>query len=87
MCHLNIRSLLAKDDNSNTSKFDELTSFAVANDFDIIGISETWLSEAIKNEDIVIAGFQSPIRKDRNRHGGGIAVYVSDDCPATHMPV
>ena len=46
--------------------------------YDIIGISETHLDNTISNADIVIPGFYSPIRKDRNRHGGCVALYISN---------
>ena len=42
---------------------------------DIILVSETHLSQDIDNEDIQLRGFQNPIRVDRNRHGGGVAIF------------
>lgn len=45
---------------------------------DIITLSETHLDNSISNENISIEGFHPPIRKDRNRHGGGVAMYISD---------
>jgi hypothetical protein len=41
----------------------------------IILVSETHLSRDIDNEDIQLRGFQNPIRVDRNRHGGGVAIF------------
>lgn len=43
----------------------------------IICVVETWLSQDIENSEIAILGFQL-FRYDRNRHGGGILVYVND---------
>ena len=43
---------------------------------DIILVSETHLSRDIDNEDIQLKGFQNPIRVDRNRHGGGVAIFA-----------
>jgi exonuclease III len=43
---------------------------------DIIHVSETHLSQDIDNEDIQLRGFQTPIRVDRNRHGGGVAIFA-----------
>jgi exonuclease III len=43
---------------------------------DIILVSETHLSRDIDNEDIQLRGFQNPIRVDRNRHGGGVAIFA-----------
>jgi hypothetical protein len=55
-------------------KIDTVT--AELSDNDIIGISETHLDDTISNEVIQMAGFHSPARKDRNRHGGGVALYI-----------
>lgn len=46
--------------------------------YDIITISETHLDDSINNESIQIDGFHPPIRNDRNRYGGGVAIYISD---------
>lgn len=48
--------------------------------FDIITVSETWLSTDVDNEDINLNGFHPPIRCDRpgDAHGG-VAVYVKSD--------
>ena len=47
--------------------------------FDVLTFSETWLSDSVTTSDILIHGFQEPIRKDR--HGdnhGGVIVYVKE---------
>ena len=36
----------------------------------------THLSQDIDNEDIQLRGFQNPIRVDRNRHVGGVAIFT-----------
>ena len=66
--HNNVCSLYPKIDSIN----------AELSDNDIIGISETHLDDTISNEAIQMAGFHSPVRKDRNRHGGGVALYISN---------
>ena len=43
--------------------------------FDIIALTETFLDNSIPNENISIPGYQEPFRQDRNRHGGGVAIY------------
>lgn len=79
--HLNVRSLVPS--------IDVLTVEAA--NFDIIGVTETWLDDSIKSEDIAIEG-HALIRKDRNRHGGGVAIYISNELgfrqlePA-HVPI
>ena len=37
---------------------------------------ESWLSDEINDNEIFIPGFQI-FRNDRNRHGGGVLIYVS----------
>ena len=43
---------------------------------DIICITESWLSADILNSEISIPGYVC-FRGDRNRHGGGVIIYVS----------
>ena len=64
---INVRSLYPK--------LDEIQYIIQTNDFDIFGINETWLDQYIKNEEISIQGYNI-VRKDRNRHGGGVCVYI-----------
>ena len=52
-------------------------------DFDIITVSETWLDQSISSSTITIPGYQEPIRHDRNRHGGGVAMYFKNSVPFT----
>ena len=63
--HLNVRSLLPKLDHLSV----ELQNY------DIIALTETFLDDSISNEKVHIPGFQKPIRRDRNRHGGGVVIY------------
>ena len=57
-------------------KFDELLILADSHNPDVICITESWLSVDIQDSEILIPGYQS-LRHDRNRHGGGILMYVS----------
>lgn len=43
--------------------------------FDIFCVTETHLDEMIMDSAILIDGFQL-VRKDRTRHGGGVAIYI-----------
>ena len=65
--HYNARSLLPK--------LDELRAVCEATKPDIICIVETWLDDSISDNDISLTDYQV-FRRDRNRHGGGIAVYA-----------
>lgn len=67
----NIRSM-AKRSNYLQLKM-ELTGLA----YDIYGITETWLHENIKSDDVSINGYKF-YRVDRpNKIGGGVGAYVS----------
>jgi hypothetical protein len=81
-----MRSVTADGDTTRgTTKFKEFESYVASYDFDIIGITETWLGESIDSESITLKHFLTPIRKDRNRHGGGICVYIDEDFPANRV--
>ena len=48
-------------------------------DFDVLCISETWLSEHVKDNDISIPGYNI-FRKDRKHSlGGGVCIYVKEN--------
>ena len=44
---------------------------------DIICITESWLDENITDDKLCLPGFNL-LRLDRNRHGGGVAMYIND---------
>ena len=47
--------------------------------FDILTVSETWLSPLDDNSDLLLAGFHPPVRRDRpNDPHGGVAIYVKN---------
>ena len=73
---LNARSLLPK--------MESLQLLVEAEDLDVICVVETWLSAEILDAEISIQGYQC-YRHDRNRHGGGIVVYVRDCLSATSI--
>ena len=43
--------------------------------FDILAINEIKLYESIKSSELHILGYEF-IRRDRNRHGGGVGFYI-----------
>ena len=59
---------------------DELSIFILKQPLDVLCISETRLDSSICNSEIEIAGYDL-IRKDRNRNGGGVAIYVRSVIP------
>ena len=74
ICHANIRSLKAK------GKFLSIKT-ELAGKYDIIALSETWLSDVDKSEKFSIPGYQLPLRRDRHQGRvpfGGVLVWVSN---------
>ena len=49
---------------------------------DILILEETKLDETFPGGQFYIDGFSPPFRKDRNRHGGGVMIYIRDDIHA-----
>ena len=68
----NARSLLPK--------LDELRAMCSNYSYDIIGVTETWLSSDILDHKLYLPG-NSMIHRDHNYHGGGVAIYISNSLP------
>ena len=68
--HLNTRSLLPK-------MFD-FRLMANKTNASIIGITESWLDNTVNDSEISIPGY-CVVRRDRDRNGGGVCVYVKSD--------
>ena len=66
---LNNRSLLPK--------LEEIRLLVAEIKLHVIGLVETWLSDSIDNQELAIPSYRL-YRKDRNRAGGGVAVYVRE---------
>src|SRR5436190_18308414 len=74
VAHLNMRSL-------NTC-FDEMCSHVCDFEFDVFGVTETWLHPDTPSDNYNIPGY-TMLSSDRqqdvsHRHGGGIAVYIKE---------
>ena len=54
---------------------DELRLYLHKQQFEIISSNETMLDLSVSNQEIKINGYDI-VRKDRNRHGGGVAIYI-----------
>lgn len=69
-CHFNARSIL------KPGRLDEVyQELCCLHCFDIIGVSESHLSDAVCDDDIMLENYNC-FRRDRNRHGGGVLLYV-----------
>ena len=62
--------------NSVLKHLEELRIMAVDKQPHIICLNETKLDGDIEDDELSIEGFQNIIRKDRTRHGSGVAIYV-----------
>ena len=67
---LNIRSLLPK--------LSELKLLTANISPATICLSETWLDDSVTDNEIALPNY-SIVRKDRNRHGGGVCLYIRSD--------
>ena len=68
--HFNTRSLL--------SKFGDFVEFVASGEFDVIGLSETWLQGGILDDCLEIENYKL-VRSDRDGRGGGVAFYVKSN--------
>ena len=64
--------------NSLASKFEQLRE-VIGNNIDILTIQETKLDSSFPTDQFLIDGYSEPYRKDRNRRGGGVMIYVRSD--------
>ena len=70
--------------NSLPNKFSSLAEI-ISNNIDILVIEETKIDESFPEGQFLIPGYKKPYRKDRNRNGGGIIVYVREDIPSRKL--
>ena len=65
--YFNARSILPK--------IDSLQAVVTVENPDVICVVETWLSSDIDDREVDIPSYDI-VRKDRNRHGGGVCIYT-----------
>ncbi len=65
--YLNIRSLV--------KNIDQLRIYLSNQKYNILSINETMLDSSISNDEINMSGYDI-VRKDKNRNGGGVALYI-----------
>ena len=66
--YFNARSILPK--------LDQLRALCAVDSPDIVCVVETWLDRDISDNELVVEGYRV-VRKDRNRHGGGVLMYIN----------
>ena len=72
-------------------KLAAIESLDSINNFDILGICESYLNDSVPNSDIELSGFApEPLRADCNdqngRPKGGVCLYYKDHIPIKHRP-
>jgi len=75
--HCKHLSILYFNARSLYPKLDELRVLCTLQTPDIICIAETWLCGDIENSECHLPGYNC-IRCDRDRHGGGVALFISN---------
>ena len=68
-CLLNARSVV--------NKSLDVHAFLHSQNVDVLAVTETFLSDAITDDELVGCGY-SVFRRDRNRHGGGVMLIIKD---------
>lgn len=88
--HVNMRSIKAPipttlSNNLNTPliKMDLLKAEMTAQNYNILGISETWLDNTFDENKLLVEGYQRPIRRDNTSHSCGSMLYIANNTPAT----
>ena len=57
---------------------DELRLFCDKYKPHVLSLNETWLDDSFSDVELSLPGYQL-VRRDRDRHGGGIAVYIAEN--------
>ena len=66
--------------------FNEFTNLVQTNEFDIVGVTESWLNNRTSSDDVSIPGYKL-YRKDRGTgRGGGIGIYVKSHLKCDMIP-
>jgi len=79
ICHINVNSVVSP------GKFEELCAFVESHKIEIILLSETKLDETVHPSLFELPNFHPPFLNNRNRHGGGTAVYVHSKLSASKI--
>lgn len=75
LLHLNVRSLLPK--------ITEIRHLSKNSKVGILCFTETWLDDSVKDAEIELDNYLI-VRRDRNRKGGGVCIYVRADIGFNH---
>ena len=70
--------------NSVPNKLDYIR-ITIADFVDILVITESKLDQSFPESQFFINRFSKPFRKDRNRHGGRLLMYIKEDIPQKEL--
>ena len=70
--------------NSIPNKLDDIR-ITIADFVDILVITESKLDQSFPESQFFINKFPKPFRKDRNRHGGRLLMYIKEDIPQKEL--
>ena len=65
-------------------KFEQLKE-VIGNHLDIFTLQETKIDKDFPEDQFKIEGYHDPYRLDRNKHGGGVLIYVREDIPTKRL--
>ena len=57
------------------------------NNVDVLVVTETKLDSSFPNGQFSINGLARPFRRDRNKNGGGVMIFVRDDIPTKEIKI
>ena len=78
--HFNINSITAP------GRLEALNEYARVLNLNFIVITESKLDETIPSSLVGLTGFHEPLRRDRDRHGGGCLIYISNNLTFKQQP-
>ena len=78
IAHLNCRGLLGKIDDLK-----QLLSFVP---FNVMCFTETFLDDSVSDGEVYIPGYRL-YRNDRNRNGGGVAIFIDENLSPKLIPI
>jgi exonuclease III len=77
IAQINVRSIIPK--------IEEIRYILAKTELDILCINETWLDSSVHDFEIMVNDY-NVIRKDRNRNGGGVCLYIKEQLEHKHRP-
>ena len=70
--------------NSIPNELDDIR-ITISDFVDILVITESKLDRSFPDSQVFINRFSKPVRKDRNKHGGGLLMYIKEDIPQKEL--